>query len=352
MSILHYTPAAYIAEIKFVSDGNGPKALFEAEISKLSPLINFLVLDPGAGLISAKMQAVAAVAPEASVLVFLEPHIRVNRQWLQPLLARIRTHPRVLAMPVLDAIPMDNFNGYLPSVPGLWRFEWNLNLIYTNPSGKMSSSSEPWSSPATSGGIFAIAKDWWNTLGFYDDGMVGWGGDHVEATMKVWRCGGHIDVIPCSRIGHLFRDPARRPYHVEVGQVVRNYARMANVWFDDHLEMFFKMKPEARGMDVGDLTKARELRTSLKCKNMSWFLEHVDQEMNWESDKICIPGCSREQLGNICCAGPAAFQRSTIDRTLPPNEFKPVDLATILRHHEEEPSAIVSGSGHAPREDL
>merc|ERR1712098_785613 len=124
-------------------------------------------------------------------------------------------------------------------------------------------------------------------------------------------------------------------------------------------ELFFKMKPEARGMAVGDLVKAREQREKLKCKNMSWFLKNVDHEMNWESDKICIPGCDRKQLGKICCKGPAAFQRSTIDRTMPktgaylkgvPLEYKPVDLETILRHHAEEPSG--SDSGHQPREDL
>lgn len=351
-SILHYTPAHYIAEIMFVSDGNGPKALFEDKIRKLSPLINFLVMHPGVGLITAKMRAVAASAPEASVVVFLEPHIRVNREWLQPLLTRLRKYPHVLAMPVLDAIPQDDFVSYLVSVHGHWRFEWNLNLIYTNPSEKTEVTSEPWPSPATSGGIFAIAKDWWNKLGFYDDGMVGWGGDHVEASMKVWRCGGHIDVIPCSRIGHLFRDPSRRPYDVPVDQVVHNYARIAHVWLDEHIDSFLKMKPETRGMDVGDLSKAREQRAQLQCKNMSWYLEHVDHEMNWEIDKICIPGCSRKQLGKICCKGQAAPQRSTIDRTIRRAEFKPVDLPAILRQHEDDAARSSSGNGHVAHHEL
>jgi len=333
-SILWYTPSRYIAEIMFVSDGNGPEALFADKIRKLSPLITMLVLPAsGVGLITAKMRAVAATAPEASVLVFLEPHIRVNRQWLEPMLARIRKYPRVLAMPVLDAIPQDDFNSYLPSSHGHWRFEWNLNLIYTNPAEEAHVTSEPWPSPATSGGIFAIAKDWWNKLGFYDSGMVGWGGDHVEATMKVWRCGGHIDVIPCSRIGHLFREPSRRPYDVEVDQVVKNYARIAHVWLDEEIELFFKMKPEARGMDVGDFSEAKALREKLQCKNMSWFLEHVDKEMSWEKDKICIPGCNRKQQGSICCEGEAAHQRSTIDRTIPREEWKNIHLPTILEHH-------------------
>merc|ERR1719253_2250732 len=202
---------------------------------------------PGSGLIEAKMRAVGATALESSVLVFLDPHIRVNRHWLEPMLYRIRKYPKVLAMPVLDPIPQDDFNQYGQGTFGHWRFEWNLNLVYTNPYDKyMPMPLEPYPTPATSGGIFAIRKDWWNELGFYDSGMIGWGGDHVEATFKVWRCGGHIDMIPCSRIGHLFREPSHRPYDVPVDQVVRNYARMAHVWFDEHIDKFFKMKPEAR----------------------------------------------------------------------------------------------------------
>jgi polypeptide N-acetylgalactosaminyltransferase len=352
MSLLHYTPARYIAEIMFVSDGNAQETLFADKIRSLSPLITMLVLPShGVGLISAKMRAVAAVAPEASVLVFLEPHIRLNRQWLEPLLVRIRKYPQVLAMPTIDAIPQDDFKAYLASGYGQWRFEWNLNLIYNNPAQKLEVPSEPWPSPATSGGIFAIGKDWWNKLGFYDNGMVGWGGDHVEATMKVWRCGGHIDIIPCSRIGHLFREPSRRPYDVQVDQVVRNYARMAHVWFDEHIDKFFKMKPEARGMDVGDLTQAKKLRESLQCKNMSWYLKYVDHEMRWESDKICIPGCDRKQ-NEICCLGNGADRRSTIDFTIPREKFKPVNLDSILKQHRKTIAASSASNATEKHQEL
>jgi polypeptide N-acetylgalactosaminyltransferase len=335
-SLLLYTPANLIAEIMFVSDGNEEESLYANEIRALSPLITMLVLpSSGVGLITAKMRAVAAASPEASVIMFLEPHTRVNRQWLQPLLHRIRKYPNVLAQPALDAIPPDNWSFYYSSHHGHWRFEWNLNLIFSNPSNKYPHVATPLPSPATSGGIFAIRKDWWNKLRFYDDGMIGWGGDHVEATMKVWRCGGHIEIIPCSRIGHLFREPSHRPYDVSVDQVVRNYLRMARVWFDDYLELFYKVKPEMRYVDVGNLTEQKILREDLQCKSMKWYVENVAKEMHWESDKICIPGCDRAIQGPQCCEGPAATQRSTIDRVMPPDEYTPLLLKTIQAAHDE-----------------
>merc|ERR1712050_645936 len=108
-------------------------------------------------------------------------------------------------MPALDALGEDL--SYHRAGVGHWRFEWNMNLIYTNPSQAAHDGGHlPWMTPATSGGIYAIRKDWWDKLEFFDPELVRWGGDHVEATHKVWRCGGRIEVHPCSRIGHWFRE--------------------------------------------------------------------------------------------------------------------------------------------------
>jgi len=337
-SVLFYTPKRLLAEILFVSDGNGDKAMHIQELRAMSRLVSVLALPPpGEGLIAAKMRAVGAVSLKAKVLVFLEPHVRVNIHWLEPLLARLRRHPRALAMPLLDPIPQDDFSKYHHGTHGHWRFEWNLNLVYSNPAQRSESSPEPYPSPATSGGIFAIRKDWWDALGFYDHGMIGWGGDHVEATFKVWRCGGHIEVVPCSRVGHLFRDASVRPYEVQVEQVVKNYGRIAAVWMDEHIDSFYMVKPEAKAMDLGNLTEARELRERLKCKSMSWYLEHVDRELLWEKDHICIPGCSRRTHGAVCCERSAAAPgRSTLDRTMPDSEYRPLPHPDLLEDVHDE----------------
>lgn len=324
-SILYYTPAELIEEILFVSDGNEPETTFEAELSAISSLIKIMVVPPpGIGLIAAKTQAVeAATAP---VLAFLEPHIRANRFWLQALLARVRKHPKALAQPQFDYINQDNWNSYVMGGGGHWRFEWNLNLIFTSPSRKRSHAA--YLSPATSGGIFVIRKDWWVRLGLYDGGMTGWGGDHIEATFKVWRCGGHIEIVPCARIGHVFRDPEHRPYDVPVPQVVRNYGRIAEVWLDEYIGVFYKMKPDAKAMSLGNLTEAKLLREKLQCHDMTWYLENIDQEMLWEKDRVCIPGCT---VRKICCEKSAALGRTTIDRIMPSSEWRPLKLPASSR---------------------
>jgi len=319
-AILHFTPDNLIKEFLFISDGNEPSFTYEAQLTAMSPKVRVILNEERLGLIKAKMKAVSMAT--ADVLVFLEAHTIVNRDWLEPLLLRVAESPHALVQPTLDIIPQENFDKYYRGAHGHWRFEWNMNLIFTSPpdGGEFDDESDkPMPSPATSGGIFAIRRDWWNRLGFYDPEMREWGGDHVEATMKVWRCGGHIDVHPCSRVGHLFRDPEHRPYNVDVPTVVHNYARLASVWWDDYLPKFQQLKPETKHMQLGDVSPQKRLRDELGCKDMGWYLRYVDPEMEWEASHICIPGGAREYGG---CERAAVQGRSCIDRSMPAEEYQ------------------------------
>jgi len=222
-------------------------------------------------------------------------------------------------MPALDMIPPSNWYQYMRAVPGHWRYEWNFNLIMTNPGGFIDDSAQVYPSPGTSGGIFAMRKDWFEHLGLFDEGMLQWGGDHFELTMKVWRCGGRIEIVPCSRIGHVFRTADARPYDVETQQVIRNYARLALIWTQDHLNYFYKVKPEARSYKFSDMQELHEKHRKLKCRDMAWYLANVDFEMAWEMKRICIPGAPTwHQHG---CQGEKVPGRSTIDRIMPPEEY-------------------------------
>jgi polypeptide N-acetylgalactosaminyltransferase len=234
-ALLHFTPDVLVKEYIWISDGN--KDSKEKELVALSPKVKVFAFSERQGLMLAKMKGVAMATGD--VLVFMEAHCIPNKHWLQHILRRVVLNPRVLAMPTLDVIPQTNWHIYQPMSPGHWRYEWNFNLIHTNPAEISHHSSEPYTSPGTSGGIFAMRKDWFEELGLFDPGMREWGGDHMELTMKVWRCGGRIEIVPCSRVGHLYRDPEHRPYNVVVDTVVQNYKRLAELWAKDHLSYFY-----------------------------------------------------------------------------------------------------------------
>ena len=60
---------------------------------------------------------------------------------------------------------------------------------------------------------------------------------------QTWMCGGQLETIPCSHVGHIFRK--RSPYQwksdvVKKGNLVkRNNVRMAEVWLDEYKQYYY-----------------------------------------------------------------------------------------------------------------
>lgn len=64
--------------------------------------------------------------------------------------------------------------------------------------------------------------------------------------LKVWMCGGNLEIIPCSRVGHVFRKST--PYTFPGGTsliVNKNNARLAEVWLDGWKEFYYNINPGA-----------------------------------------------------------------------------------------------------------
>ncbi|CAK0878255.1 unnamed protein product, partial [Prorocentrum cordatum] len=154
----------------------------ETELRAISEKVRVLALPKREGLIRAKMKGVAMA--KAPVLFFLEAHCRASPHWLEPLLQRLKLFPKALVMPTLDGIPANDWQGYVEASPGAyWRYEWNMNLVQIS-NASYQRGPEPYESPGTSGGIFAMRKDWFLHLDLFDEGLLEWGGDHFELTMK------------------------------------------------------------------------------------------------------------------------------------------------------------------------
>ncbi len=60
-------------------------------------------------------------------------------------------------------------------------------------------------------------------------------------------CGGELEIIPCSRVGHIFRK--RRPYGAPDGTdtMSKNAVRTALVWLDEYQDQFFNLRLEFKG---------------------------------------------------------------------------------------------------------
>jgi len=205
-----------------------------------------------------------------------------------------------------------------------------MNLVFTNPTSAVPANPHlPQPSPGTAAGIFIIRKEWWDELDLFDAGFVRFGGDGAEASHKVWRCGGIVEIIPCSRVGHWFRNASTRPFAVKTSTIVRNYKRIAEAWLDGYKEAFYRLKPDARTMDTGDLSKVLKTRHGLKCHDMEWYLNNVDVELLWEHPHICIPGATNSSMA--CSSNDTIPGMSSIDQRIPAEEYQRLQRAKQRR---------------------
>ncbi|XP_064622397.1 N-acetylgalactosaminyltransferase 7-like isoform X2 [Lineus longissimus] len=247
------------------------------------------------------------------VIIFLDAHCECNINWLAPLLARIAYDRTIMAVPIVDSISKDNMAYHASYGRGHFRgiFEWGF--LYKESSvpekelKKRIYNSEPFWSPTHAGGLFAMDRKYFFELGAYDPGLLIWGGENFELSFKIWQCGGKVEWVPCSRVGHIYR--SHMPYSFgnispKIPIISQNYMRVVEVWLDnEYKEYFYTREPVIRGYPIGNLTSQLELKKRLNCKSFKWFMENIAYEV---TERFPPPPPNKvwgeiKQAGSVMC---------------------------------------------------
>lgn len=351
-SVLKGSPPNLLKEIILVDDHSEEEEL-QGQLdyylsTRLPAKVKLLRLPHRQGLIRARLHG--AKNAMGDVLVFLDAHCEVIKNWLEPLLQRIKDNKNAVLMPIIDNISEETLEYFHDNEAFFFQvggFTWSGHFTWINiqkheVESRLSPIS-PTRSPTMAGGLYAINREYFWEIGSYDDKMDGWGGENLEMSFRIWQCGGTLEIIPCSRVGHIFRNfhPYKFPNDKDTHGI--NTARLAFVWMDEYKRLFLLHRSEFKDNPkvVGDISERLELRRRLKCKSFKWYLDNVYPEKFIPDENAIAYGRVRLRKRRLC-----------LDN-LQHEEDKPYNLGLYNCHAKLYPSQFfsLSKSGELRREE-
>jgi len=153
------------------------------------------------------------------VIVFSDAHVHVYPGWAEPLwLTALKPFVGAVA-PVVHSMHEPHIKGY--------GFTWrdpSLKMHWLRRRG-----TAPYPVPFLCGCFVALSRTLFEMTGGFDEGLIRWGSEDAELSLRLWRMGYECHVVPRSSVAHLFRK--KFPYQVSWEGILHNTLRLATVHF-------------------------------------------------------------------------------------------------------------------------
>ncbi|KAF4752416.1 hypothetical protein FOZ63_031968, partial [Perkinsus olseni] len=206
-----YTEPDLLAEILVVDDNSEEPleplvvqsfeegGVLESLTSEQKAKIRILRLPEREGLIRAKI--IGADSARGTYILFLDGHCRVVPGYMQSMINMIANNGyKTIVTPIVTDVNGTTWEHRSMDGGSKMMFEWNFEFYWFEDNND--------EVPIAVGGIQLMTKRWWTESGGYDQGMLDWGGENIEQSLRVWMCGGKILVDREAKIGHIFERPA------------------------------------------------------------------------------------------------------------------------------------------------
>ncbi|XP_005317303.2 polypeptide N-acetylgalactosaminyltransferase 15 isoform X1 [Ictidomys tridecemlineatus] len=285
-SILDTAPRAFLKEVILVDDLSQQGQLKSALSEYVAKLEGVKLLRSNKRLGAIRARMLGATRATGDVLVFMDAHCECHPGWLEPLLSRIAGDRSRVVSPVIDVIDWKTFQ-YYPSKDlqrGVldWKLDFHWEPLPENERKALRFPTSPIRSPVVPGEVVAMDRHYFQNTGAYDPLMSLRGGENLEMSFKAWLCGGSVEILPCSRVGHIYRNQDTHSSSLDQEAILRNKVRLAEIWLGSFKETFYRHSPEAFVLSKAekpDCTERLQLQRRLGCRTFHWFLANIYPEM-------------------------------------------------------------------------
>ncbi|MCK9558464.1 MAG: glycosyltransferase, partial [Candidatus Cloacimonetes bacterium] len=256
-TVIENTPPGLIDEFIIVDDCSKVPVVID------KPNVRVIRNETREGLI--RSRNIGAMNAKSSVIVSMDPHIKVASNWLPPVIERLTQKYNCIAVPLTRGLDAPNWiettSAYAKTG---WR--WNLDFNWVPDDGTDIM-------PACAGHCFAFTKQWWDEIGGFDTGMYKWGCENIEFSLRTWLAGGSVEVVRDSVVAHWFKNKFN--YEFDTSTLEQNKARIAEVWFDDYKSLFYQaIRKKPGSIKFGDISERLAIRDRIQKRPFQWFLDN------------------------------------------------------------------------------
>ncbi|XP_006840067.1 PREDICTED: polypeptide N-acetylgalactosaminyltransferase 15 [Chrysochloris asiatica] len=284
-SILDTAPRTFLKEIILVDNLSQHGQLKSALSEYVARLEGVKLLRSNKRLSTIQGRMLGATRATGDVLVFMDSHCECQPGWLEPLLSRIAADRSRVVSPVIDVIDWKTLQ-YYPTKDlqrGVldWKLDFHWEPLPEHEKKTLQSPISPIKTPVVPGGVVAMDRHHFQNTGAYDPLMSLQGGENLELSLKAWLCGGSVEIIPCSRVGHVYRNQDAHSL-LDQEATLRSKVRIAETWLGSFKETFYRHSPEALYLSQAkkpDCTERLQLQRRLGCRMFHWFLANVYPEL-------------------------------------------------------------------------
>lgn len=212
------------------------------------------------------------------VLVFSDAHVTAPAGWLDPLLELLERSEVGAVAPAIATMKPASFEctGYGQ--------KWSDAALGVEWLARQNA--KPYQTPLLCGCFLGMRRDVFTQIGGFDGGMVLWGAEDSEISIRLWTCGYECWVAPSVEVQHMFR--AQFPYEVKWEPVLHNRLRLAALHFGprrllrviERLKKYDEFAAASVRLLSGDLaSRANHLR-DLRRFDDDWFFHKFRNELS------------------------------------------------------------------------